>query len=974
MSSVTPQTSEPAETARAADSSPPPDGSPQEPTTTADRLQAALALDLVGRTVRYGLRAETPLAGPRYLSATCSPWLARVAAAELEPAEREALDRLREALAGFDRPEPAPVELLQSIQEQLGAFDELVGVLKDASLEPRAQLLPEGERERAALQRQRQAALDERRKAREELPEVQLPETDEPVAAPAEPAEPAESSAEAPPAEQDQDSSPAEDRKRGRGRGRRRRGSRADKAADADATEAKGGDEADAQEASESKRSAKSKPKRKPRAPDRAIDDPEGAGMPIAAFFPDLPEPLGRATAALGFETVADLLLICPQDYEVLPRAVEPSESLPSGQKQVLRGTVQRRLTRLSPMGRRHDVVIGDGQAEVVCRWITPRDDAFWKAMAPGERVALHGQVELDGDAVLLHEAEPVWVDSRGQGRQACYGLEGITDAQLRTLLRPALDAFADRLIDPLPESMRKRLRLLGLGEALRRLHFPMHGSRRGRERLAFDELLLYQIGHSIGRKRRPQQRGAVHKVQHRLVAQIMSTRSHPLTDGQEIAFSEIRRDLAAPRPMNRLLQGDVGVGKGFVALLSAIIVAEGKEQVVFIAPDALAAEHRFLFAEPLLRSVGLMPSLLLDKPDAAQADALKRGEIHVVFATPEIAKRWPGFRRLGLVVVEEREEYGSVALSDLPGSGVRPDLLVLTDAPIPTSIALTVFADMDLSLVPGQHVTGLQVTSQPWSEHLEAYATARAELEAGRQVYVVLPMIGGTERLNQRELARFADALRGDAFPGARIGVFSKVQSREERHRTYEDFLHRRIDVLLTTTIIEDGPAVSNATAMVVLEADRFDLVRLHRLRAHVARGVRAGRCMLVLSEQPDPDGMRRVELMVSENDAFRIAELDLAARGPKALLGDRADELPHFRYLDPLEHRDLLVRARSEAFAVLEQSSALTQPALEPLRQAVEHSWKRWFPGKPVIGKKGGSSSRGRSGRRRRRRSRSR
>jgi ATP-dependent DNA helicase RecG len=236
----------------------------------------------------------------------------------------------------------------------------------------------------------------------------------------------------------------------------------------------------------------------------------------------------------------------------------------------------------------------------------------------------------------------------------------------------------------------------------------------------------------------------------------------------------------------------------------------------------------------------------------------------------------------------------------------------------------------------------------------------------------VVLPMIAGQERLNLRELARFADALRGEAFPGKRIGVFSGLMSREERQRTYDDFIHRRIDVLLTTTIIEDGPAVANATACVVLEADRFDLVRLHRLRAHVARGLRAGRCMLVLSENPDPEGVRRVDLMVREHDAFRIAELDLAARGADALLGDRARELPVFRYVDPLEHRDLLVRARAEAFQILDQAGQLAQPAFDGLREALEESWDRWFPGRSSLGKKRPAGRGARSGRRRRRRSR--
>ncbi len=966
MSSVPPSASEPGDPTRGPDPIPDPP-SDLAPEPLGPRLQAALALDAVRRTVRYGLSAAADQARPRYLGATCSPWLARVPDDLLEPGERDGLATLRRVLGTWDRPEPAPIELLRELDRGMGVLDSLLALADGAALVPQVRLLPAGEDQRVKQARERQVAHEERRKAREELPPVQLPESDDPR-------EPED----APPPVTEPDGQPGDDdgddeatRRRGRGRGRRgRKPGRSEAKTETAASDSDAPDQA-SEPPSTPARPAEPEPE--PPRPTRTLRDPEGAGMALAECFPHMPAPLAQALAELGVETVADLLLLPPVDYEILPRAVEPSEPLPSGQKQVLRGTVRRRLTRLSPLGSRHEVVLADEQAEIVCRWVSPRDPTFWASMVPGSRVALHGMVELEGELTLLHEGEPVWVDSRGQGRQACYGLAHVPDTELRRLLRQAIDRFAERIIDPMPDRILERLRLLDLGEALRRLHFPSHGSRRGRERLAFDELLLYQLGRSLGSKHRPQERGVAHTIHHRLVGQIMSGRSHPLSDGQEIAFSEIRRDLGRPKPMNRLLQGDVGLGKGFVALLSAVVVAEGRGQVVFVAPDFLAAENRFLFAEPLLRSVGLMPALILDKPDTAQADALRRGEVNVVFTTPAMAQAWPGFRRLGLVVVEEREEYGTVSLGDLPSQGNRPDLLVLTDAPIPSSIALTVFADMDLSLVPGQLVTGLRVSSHPWAEHMDAYAQARTELEAGRQVYVVLPMISGHERLNQRELARFADALRGDAFPGARIGVFSGMQSREERHRTYEDFLHRRIDVLLTTTIIEDGPSVPNATVTVVLEADRFDLVRLHRLRAHVARGVRPGCCLFVLSEQPDPEGVRRVEMMVSEHDAFKIAELDLAARGAKALLGERAGELPTFRYMDPIEHRDLLVRARSEAFEILGSQGSLAQADLHDLREAVEESWQRWFPGTPVLGNKP-PPTRGRSGRRRRRRSRTR
>ena len=273
----------------------------------------------------------------------------------------------------------------------------------------------------------------------------------------------------------------------------------------------------------------------------------------------------------------------------------------------------------------------------------------------------------------------------------------------------------------------------------------------------------------------------------------------------------------------------------------------------------------------------------------------------------------------------------------------------------------------MDLSLVSGTGVGSARSEIVQASERMEAYAQVREELAQGRQAYVVLPL-RGEETLDQKDLARYVDALRTDAFPGARIGVFSGVKSREERQRVFQDFRHRRLDVLLTTTIIEDGPRVPTATAMVVEHADAFDLVRLHRLRAHVGRGVRPGVCCFILSDAPEPQGLANVELICRETEGFRIAEVDLAQRGPSALLGGRAREVPQFRYVDPLDHRELLVRARTEAFALVSADPSLANPKIQAIRAELEEKWERWFAGKPALARVK-KPSRG-SGRRRRRR----
>ncbi len=874
-----------------------------------ERAVAACALDVVRRTVAYARRDERSAGAVRCFGATCLPWIDRAAQAPLEDEEKGLLARLRSTLEGWADSLDGPAR--SALFEGAAITLDALGTLLGAPAEP--------------------PALEPLARLLPAPPEPPKPVPPPAVAVPSEPAPP--------PAPTPEEL------------------------------------EAEFQALLEAVCRSPEEPEDRPPAPEAPrpglLGEPEGTGRGIDEALGASPATVA-ALAEVDVRTVADLLLRAPARLDLLPRAVVPSEPLEEDTPVVVRGSVRSRCTRHRPQGWIFEVVLTDGEAEVTCRWTGGVDDVFRHRFHPGAKVAILGAVERDGGRTVLLEGEVVSVDSRGQGRQAGYGIPGVPDPEVRRLLRRALDRFGGRILDPVPEEIRRNMKLLDLPEALDRLHFPSQGYRRGRERLAFDELLLYQLGVGMLRRRAPQERGIAHPVSHRLVGQILAERGRSLSDPLEVAFSDIRRDLGASRPMNRLLQGEVGSGKGLLTLLSAVIVAEARSQVLFLTPDALAAEHRYLFAEPLLRSVGLVPALVIDQPDPAQADALRRGEVHVVFGTRALARPWPACRRLGLVVVEERGTYGTVSLQDLPFQGHRPDLLVVSDAPLPTSLALTVFGGMDISLVPGQLGADQLLRTFPSEERLDAYALARTEVEAGRQAYVVLPLVRGQEPLTRSDLARFADALRNDAFPGARIGIFSGLMNREDRQRVHDDFSHRRVDVLVTTTVIEDGPPVSSATAMVVEQADRFDLVRLHRLRAHVAHGIRPGRCLFILGSTPDPAGVARVDLVLRERDGFRIAEMDLAQRGAEGLLGERASEAPAFRWVDGLEHRDLLVRSRAEAFALLSQRPFLQSPEHEPLRRTLEDTWQRWFPGSSLGAGGGSESAASRRGRRRRRHSR--
>ncbi|MCK6517995.1 hypothetical protein L6R46_23415, partial [Myxococcota bacterium] len=309
-----------------------------------------------------------------------------------------------------------------------------------------------------------------------------------------------------------------------------------------------------------------------------------------------------------------------------------------------------------------------------------------------------------------------------------------------------------------------------------------------------------------------------------------------------------------------------------------------------------------------------------------------------VVFATHSFAGAGlPEFKKLGLVVVEERSSFGQVRREWLNQKGVHPDVLIVTAVPIPTLLTFTLFSDCDISVIPTEAQQLVETAVRGPEERSEAYKRMCEQLAEGRQGYVVFPLVKGSDLMPLDRARELVEALSEEAFPGYRVGLYHGAMSREERQRAYDDFQRRRFDVLVATTAIEDAPEVANASCVLVESADRFDLVRLHRLRGHVAKGSNPGLCFFVLSATPNPEGVRLVELVAREQDGFAISEQDRIARGDEELLGARAQELPSFEIGEPGRDRDLFLRARRAAIALLQVDPQLKQRAHRELQARV-------------------------------------
>ncbi len=643
-----------------------------------------------------------------------------------------------------------------------------------------------------------------------------------------------------------------------------------------------------------------------------ALGHPDHTGAPVAELGVFTEEELA-ALAVADIEDIAALLLRAPTATE---RAGDRLVSgVPPTGPVIARGLVRARCTRFAAGTRRYEVRLQSEHSSVVCRWSDAPADL--RALPAGFELGLAGRwepgegEESEGGVApgVIHDPELLGIDGRGGDWFPRYDIPGVGDARVRQGIRVALKRFADALTDHLPPELMERHKLIGLAAALRDAHFPSNVSRKGRARLAFDELLQVQLGVALMRQRQGRERGTANAALHGLLAQALAMAGWELTDSQESAMDEIRRDLRRSQPMARLLQADAGAGAHDVLAAALITVAEGKHQALFLCPDALTAEHRYFFAEALLRNAGLEPLLLTGPARGATAEAIKKGETLVVFGTHALAAEPPVFRKLGLVILEEHANFGGVDLSKLEEAG-RPDLLVYTPTPVPAAVALSVYGHLALTTLPAP-VPQVETTVFSSEQRTEAYAIARDAIERHNQVLLVFPLLRGTDLLASSEARRMADTLRETAFPGARISIFHGALSKEERFRAFDDFQHRRADVLLATTYVESGPVIPNASVVIIEHAQEYDLVRLHELRALVGQGARAGRVLLILGSEPDPQVKARVEAFCRETDGWQIAELQGASEG--------SEELPGFTWAEPARDRELLLRTRQDAVRLL-------------------------------------------------------
>jgi ATP-dependent DNA helicase RecG len=655
-----------------------------------------------------------------------------------------------------------------------------------------------------------------------------------------------------------------------------------------------------------------------------------------------------------GLTTVEDALLFAPLRHEDRTR-LTPLRALQVGQVHTCTGVI----VGISPPPPRTRVPLS-----VMLRDESGFASASWfgggylaRVLARGQRLVLHGRVGRYKGAPVLQN--PDWeIVEAGEDERVHAGrlvpvyslTEGLAQRPFRTLMHRLVESFAGEVEEILPPVVLGRQHLIGLPQAVRDMHFPEAEAAlaAARRRLVFDDFLLLQLGLAILRSRTARARGLAMRPPGDLAARLRASLPYALTGAQERVWEEIRRDMAAPFPMHRLLQGDVGSGKTIVAALAALTAVEAGYQAAVMAPTEILAEQHFMTFRQLLAPLGvpvtLLTSALKARERAGRRQAIAAGEMACVVGTHALVQEGVEFKRLGLAVVDEQHRFGVAQRARLKALGEHPDVLVMTATPIPRTLALTLHGDLDVSVLdelpPGRRPVITRARTE--ARRPQIYAFLRDQIAEGRQVYVVYPLVEESEALDLKAATDMAAHLAREVFPDRSVGLLHGRLPFEEKDAIMRRFKAGEIHVLVSTTVIEVGIDVPNASVMLIEHAERFGLSQLHQLRGRVGRGPWTSYCILLHAARLGEDGERRIQAMVATTDGFRIAEADLELRGPGEFFGTRQSGLPEFRVADLLRDAAVLEEARREASTIVAADPELRDPTHRRLRQRLLDRWR--------------------------------
>jgi ATP-dependent DNA helicase RecG len=654
---------------------------------------------------------------------------------------------------------------------------------------------------------------------------------------------------------------------------------------------------------------------------------------------------IGRELGKRGIHTVFGLLYTLPRSYQDRRQFIPIGKILP-GQSALIRGTIADiGKIRLRYRGA-FEMIVTDDTGTVSAKWMGAPRHLF--KFRKGRNIVLfgrfrrsprmletfHPEIIEDGDSLEIGRFVPVYSE-----------IEGVSQKRMRRIMRDAIREFTPGLEDPLPERIATGNGLPLLREAIREVHFPANATlqdlrdRRSpaQRRLIFDELFALQLALSLKRSKASGRKGIAFEIPD--LNELYGAIPFTLTRAQARVVQEITLDMARSAPMNRLLQGDVGCGKTVVAFIGAWIAACNGYQVAFMAPTQILAEQHYLSTLEIAGRMNLRTSLLTSGMGSSAEEVrlrARKGEVDILVGTHALIQENVTFRNLGLAIIDEQHRFGVAQRAAIKGKGLGPDVLTMTATPIPRTLGLTLYGDLDISVIdelpPGR--MPIQTGLFHERDRRKVYALLRRELVKGRQCYMVYPLIEESEKLELMDATQMAEEI-GRVFTDFRVGLIHGKMPVDHREAVMGLFKEGALDILVSTTVIEVGINIPNATVMVIENAERFGLSQIHQLRGRVGRSSYASKCLLLSSTRLTEEARRRLGVLTKTNDGFRIAEEDLAIRGPGEFMGERQSGFCQFRAADLMRDAKMLSEARQEAFALVESDPELAHRTYGLLNQ---------------------------------------
>ncbi|MCB0391390.1 MAG: ATP-dependent DNA helicase RecG [Bdellovibrionales bacterium] len=674
---------------------------------------------------------------------------------------------------------------------------------------------------------------------------------------------------------------------------------------------------------------------------------------------------LGDVLSKRGISTIGDLLEWYPRAYEDR-RALRNIASLEAGQVVSIVGRVT--TVRSMNLGRTrrkmYEVVIADDSGRVSCKFFRVPYKGYFERFEVHTPVRVSGKVTFYRGRIEFHhpDVHPLGEDEENQDQliPLYTETEGIRPGKLRSIIGMAIHKIIEepeeKFKDPLPKWIKEKYQLCDRAQALKEIHCPPNhlGSEYlnflspAQKRLIFDEFFQLEMLMAANKVEVQKEQGFPMQKPSPRYKQLQKQLPFQLTSAQQNALKDILKDLCEIHPMHRLVQGDVGSGKTLVALLAAVYAADNDFQSCIMAPTEILAEQHYKNAQKFLTSIGLNVALLTGSMKAKEKEqvllALEAGKIDLIIGTHALIQEGVDFHSLGLVIVDEQHRFGVEQRHKLKQKGGSPHFLVMTATPIPRTLAMTVYGDLDVSIIdelpPGRQPI---VTRKVFENKRDKVFNFMCEqIEKGRQAYVVYPLVEESENMDLKNAIEEVENLKS-TYPQVHFGLLHGKMKAQEKEEVMRSFRDHHLDVLVATTVIEVGVDVPNANMIIIEHSERFGLSQLHQLRGRVGRGEHKSYCVLVLSYASSEESKQRAETMERFTDGFKIAEVDLEMRGPGEFLGRRQSGLTGFRLANLVRDVKILQNARNAAFEIFKKDPELKEPNHQALKSLLLHAKKQ-------------------------------